>query len=462
MKKLIAIVLIPLLLLAGSCTKYLECDDCVTDPNNPSITTAAMLLTIGQVATFSTFEGKMTRLPQIFTQHLAGTDFQYYEFANFNITDSDFENEWNQIYADCQINMKLLIDEFGAENPWYRGMAKIIQAMNLGITTDNWGDIPWREALQGTENLNPHYDSQEFIYSTIQSLLSEAIEDLSEPAEANKLFPGLDDLIYGGDPEAWIRIAWVLKARYANHLSKLNPANSASDAINYLNQAYAAGFASPANDMNAVHGEAGNELNQWYAFEQNRANYLKMGKPLVDLMLAKNDPRLSYYAALDDNGGYSGTEAGDNDVSTSSVGPYFASPTSSFPLVTYVEAKFIEAEAKLRLGEGGDAASAHNEAIKAHVRQVTGADDPVFYAAEASETGATITLDKIMTHKYIAMFLQNEVWVDWRRTGIPSLSGPGGKEIPRRLVTPIGENANNVNSPKIGSLYTPRLWWDTP
>ncbi|GIV34904.1 MAG: hypothetical protein KatS3mg031_2439 [Chitinophagales bacterium] len=461
MKKLfIAAIMTPLILMWSSCEKYLDCTDCKENPNSPTITTPALLLTIGQVATFSTYEGNIVRMSQIFTQHLAGTDFQYYEFANYNITDSDFENEWNQIYSDCLINMKQLLDEFGAENPWYSGMAKVIIALNLGITTDSWGDIPWTEALQGTNNLNPRYDAQESVYNAIQTLLDEAIAELSKPADENTLFPGPDDLIFGGNPDAWIRIAWVLKARYANHLSKRDPGGSASNAISYLNSAYAAGLSSSADDMHAIHGTNGNELNQWYAFQNDRANYIKMGKTLVDLMLSINDPRLPFYATEDANGTYSGTQAGDNATGTSDIGTFYASSNAPMPLVTYVEAKFIEAEAKLRAGDAAGAADAHNEAVKASVLKITGSSDPTFEAAHASETASTISLEKIMTQKYIALFLQYEPWNDWRRTEIPALTGPDGKPIPRRLVTPLVENANNTNSPKIGSLYTPRVWWD--
>jgi len=456
MKKLIVIMLLPTMLLWSSCEKYLDCLDCETDPNNPTVTTPALLLTIGEVATFSNYEGNLARVPQIWTQHLAGTDFQFYEFAQYNQTDNDVENEWNQLYGDCFINMKQLIQDFGDGNPWYRGMAKVITAMNLGLATDTWGDVPWSEALLGLENLNPKYDRQEDVYKAIQAMLTEAIDDLSQPMEANTLFPGTDDLVFGGDPAPWIKVAWVLKARYANHLSKRNATGSATDAINYLTQAdLAGGF----TDFLAVHSAAGNELNQWYAFNNERGNYLKMGKFLIDLMNLKNDPRLPFYATQDGNGNYSGTAPGDLNISTSDMGPFFASPASAAPIVTYVEAKFIEAEAKLRLGDNAGAADAHNEAIKAHVALVTGSSDPVFEAAEASETSLTITLEKIMTHKYIAMFTQAEAWTDWRRTNLPALVGVGGGPIPRRFVSPQGENVNNVNSPKIKDLYL-RMWWD--
>ncbi len=464
MKKLIAIIIIPVLLFTGSCKKYLECETCLTDPNNPSITTPALLLAVGEVSTFASYEGQLARMAGVFTQHLAGTDFQFIAFARYNINDNDVDNEWFQIYTDCLINLKLLVDEFGEENPWYRGMAKVLIAMNLGILTTSWGDIPWSQALQGIENLNPAYDSQESVYQAIQDLLTDAIADFGKPAGENQLFPGTDDFMFGGDTDAWRRVAWVLKARYANHLSKRNPSGSASDAISFLNSAYADGFASPADDAKTIHGTAGNELNQWFSFNNSRGGYLKMGENLVNQLIGTNDPRLQFYADTDEDGGYSGTPIGSTDVTTSNVGPYYASPTSSIPLVSYVEAKFIEAEAKLRGNDPDGAATAHNEAVSTHIAQVTGSSDPAFEAANANETAGTITLEKIMTQKYVAMFLQQESWTDWRRTNIPALTPDPravtpNKEIPRRLVSPQTENVNNRNSPKVTNLELP-VWWD--
>ncbi|NNC94546.1 MAG: SusD/RagB family nutrient-binding outer membrane lipoprotein [Chitinophagales bacterium] len=463
MKKLLSISLLTVVLLFGSCEKFLDCELCKDDPNNPTVTTPALLLPVIELATFSSHMGQLSRLSNLFTQTIAGTDFQFQQFAVYNIAAQDLNNEWNQLYATGMINCQEMIDLFGEGNPYYSGIARVYWAMNLGVAADLWGDVPFSEALLGRKGLlTAKYDPQEDVIQGIQSVLSDAITDLSMMPEDNLKLPGGEDFVYGGDADAYLRIAHVLKARYAMRLSKKDASAASTNTLTHLNNAYAAGFSSTADDMNGVYGSAGNELNQWYAFQTSRANYLKMGANLVDLMNSISDPRLPFYATTDGGGGYSGTPIGSFDQTTSDLGPYFASPTSPSPMVTYVEAKFLEAEANMRLGNTQEAADAHNEAIMAHVELVTGAPDPTFYVAEASETAGTISLDKIMTHKYIANFTQIEVFNDWRRTGIPALSPEPNANIsviPRRLITVQDERVSNPSANIVNDLTLP-VWWD--
>ncbi|MCB0683080.1 MAG: SusD/RagB family nutrient-binding outer membrane lipoprotein, partial [Saprospiraceae bacterium] len=58
------------------------------------------------------------------------------------------------------------------------------------------------------------------------------------------------------------------------------------------------------------------------------------------------------------------------------------------------------------------------------------------YAAYVGQTeidpgSGNLTLDHIMTQKYIAMFMDPEVFSDWRRTGIPELDPNTGANVPR-------------------------------
>ncbi|HRW76302.1 MAG TPA: SusD/RagB family nutrient-binding outer membrane lipoprotein, partial [Saprospiraceae bacterium] len=96
----------------------------------------------------------------------------------------------------------------------------------------------------------------------------------------------------------------------------------------------------------------------------------------------------------------------------------------------------------------------------------TGAPAPQAYIDDqASEDLNSITMAKIMTHKYVAMFTQQEVWTDWRRTGIPSLSpNPNGAangvtSIPRRLPTSQEERNYNTNAQVQQDITVP-VWWD--
>ena len=461
MKKILVPVLLIVLISVLSCKSFVEGWD--TSPNTPTTVTAPLLLSETEVATFMYYTGQLARTPSIFIQQTAGTDFQMTDIANYTLLEGDNVNEWEALYTDCLMNEQLLIDNFGNPNPYYAGIGKVLKAMALGLLTDTWGDVPNREALKGLTGvtavqLNPHFDPQETVIQDIQSLLSDAITDLSRPAGDNVLLPGTDDYIFGGDPANWINAAWILKARYANHLSKKDPASSATDALSFLSNVN-----DTLPDLMAIYGSQSNEQNQWYAFQQDRGNYMQMGEFFIDLLISINDPRLTYYALPNLDGQYIGTAKNSNNTNTSDWGPYAGtSSATNLPLVTHFEAKFIEAEANLRLGNTDAAATAYNDAVKASVLKVTGASNPAFEALYASETGSSIALEKIMTQKYIAMFTQPEAWSDWRRTNLPALvPNPDGvvNGIPRRFPTCLSERNYNTNAVVVSNILTP-IWWD--
>ena len=79
------------------------------------------------------------------------------------------------------MNPQLIIEKAGDTNKKYRGIAKVLKAMNLGLATDLQGDVPNKEAFQGQKgeaNWNPAYNTQEQIFADMQTLLDEAITDL--------------------------------------------------------------------------------------------------------------------------------------------------------------------------------------------------------------------------------------------------------------------------------------------
>lgn len=446
------------ILSLSSCEKYL--DDVRPNPNNAEDVSMDNLLANLEVATFTNYEGNNARRAGIFMQQLAGTDGQMQIIAAYNVTENDVTNEWKTIYSTALINCEKLIKKSGSANPYYRGIARVLKAMNLGLATDQWGDVPNREAYDGENgNYTPHYDAQETVLSDIQTLLSDAISDFAVASGSAGQLPSTSDFIFGGDNTKWTKIAWVLKARYINHESLRYPGTSATEALADL---AAAGMTGSSDDANCIFGSNGNENNQWYVFNQTRFGYIRMGKYFIDMMNTNSDPRLPFYATLDDTGAYTGSDVNSNDITTSQLGTYYGDPTSIAPLCTYVEAKFIEAEANLRLGNTAAAATAHNEAVAASILTVTGAPDPTYEAAHAAETGATITLQKIMTEKYVAMFTQVEVWSDWRRTGFPVLTpNPSGvvNGIPRSLPTSVDERVNNPNAPAQNNILN-HVWWD--
>lgn len=450
MKKILSITsVVAALLLSAGCEKFVEGYD--VSPNNPSEVSLEVLLTGTELGTVSNYTGDLARITSLLVQQTQGRLFQYGDIQTYDITESSIDNQWQNIYTSGLINAQLLIDQAGDNFKFYRGIGRVLRAMNLGLATDLWGDVPNIEAVKGQAgeaSFNAAYDSQESILRDIQSTLDAAIIDLSSDPAVNSRVPTGDDIIFSGDVANWRIAARILKARYANRLSKRDPVGSATTTLAILDAAYADGLTSSASDMMAKFGDATNEWNQWFAFEQQRQGYLTMNQFFLNLLA--NDPRLPLYATGND---------------TEPIGPYYGSQSAELPLVTYFEAKFIDAEASLRAGNPTRAAMAFNEAVTANLTKL-GVADAAFLAANAMETAATVTLEKIMTQKYIAMFTQPEVYSDWRRTNIPLLTpnvGASISEIPRRL--PTAQNERLYNTKAQGNIVTDltqRVWWDKP
>lgn len=415
------------------------------------------MLTSIEVNTIQNTEGDLARVGAVYSDQIAGISGQYTYVQNYDLKTLDFDNHWVGLYANTMMDCKLMIDENADKDPAYTGMAQILMAINLGIATDLWGDVPYSEAFQGkTGVFTAKYDAQADVIASIQSLLDQGIANLAKPDNVD--VPADDDLYYAGDAAKWTKAAWTLKARYANRVSLKDP-NSATNVLAYL----ANGITDPADNMENPHPGASNAQNQWGAFEQQEFGYMKANKFFVDILQANSDPRLSYYFAQDEDGNYVGSdiseETGNPDAST--IGTYF-DVDNNFPLVTSFEAHFLAAEAKSRLGQ--DASADLNAGIRESITYVTkGANDG---SSVAIYNTATATLTNIMTQKWIAMFGQIEAYNDVRRTGIPVLqvrppsAGAQSIGIPKRLPTPQNEIDGNPANAKFIPLTTP-VWWAT-
>ena len=454
-----------ILLVANSCKKFVSGHD--ISPNSASEATPQLLLSASELAVFATYGGSFSRNSSMWSQQSAGCQFQSQAVDEYALDEGDVANEWQVIYNGLK-NSKILKEKSGVENPYYQGISNVNTALLLGVATDFWGDVPYSDALKGQSlQLDAEYDSQEFVIQQIQSMLSEAIAMFNQPN--NILYPASDDYIYGGDIQKWKGLAYLLKARYAARISKRD-ANWFTTALKYTDSAVANGFISESSDANCKFGTKSNEYNQWYAFVKvERTGYMYADSAFVGSMLANNDPRVSYYFTKNDSGKYAGSLLGSyNTDNVSEIGGYFGSQNSPTPIATYTELMFIRAEAFLAAGNKPASAAAHNSAVLAHVLQITGSAAPAgFVTSTASENAGSITLNKIMSQKYISNYTMLEVFNDWRRTNIPALSkNPNAtlSGIARRYPTSIEERLYNPKSAShlagINDLASKKVWWD--
>jgi hypothetical protein len=487
MKKYIYITILSFAVMFVSCTDDLTLEEISVDPNNPVTSTPALLTTSAQASILGRFGVDWDRYAGTFVQTFAGNHATGVRADQYDLQNQDFTGSFTNIYQKGFRDLKEIIEVMGPnQEAWgHVGIAKVMTATGLGFLTDIYGDLPWSEALDVVNFTSPAYDSQEQLYDVIFTMLQEAIVDLNK---TSLITVGAEDVVFGGDLAKWKATANLLLARYNNHLSKKDPAGSATKALAYVDAAKASGLTSNEGNYNMNYNESDtNFLNPWYNLFTN--NLIIASENFVNLLLTTNDPRgLAYwdrFAFPVGSGGAifpqivgkpNGLPTGGESYSPVGPNTYYGKQNSPVLIATYFELLFIEAEAAMRSGNTSRAATAHNTAITASmdmlrptilVNGTPESDITDYLATFASETAGTISMAKIMEEKYKAMFTMNlETWVDLRRHDFqyPSyLSLPFDaklSEFPRRGLYPQSELTNNEANVPSGQTMTSRLWWD--
>lgn len=441
-----------------SCEKWIDPDlninpDSPQDPPMEVVLPAAQ----GRIA-YHSGGFDVTGTTGMWMQHIVGASRQAQIIGNYTFVSSDVVNLWNSFYRDAMMDLSLVIQksqEEASRSPHYEGIAKIMLAYDLGLATQLWGDVPFDEAFQGIDNKHPVYDPQSDLYTTLQTMLDEAITALNADATENIFDPSGGDMIFGGDADAWIKTANALKARFALHLSERNSATAYQNALDYI---AAGAFESNADDFQFQFGLGDTEANPLYQFDDQRED-AGQNPEFTDFMIALNrfivgtdtldDPRIPIFQ----------TESDATGVQT--FGSYFGAKDAPTHLMTYAEQLFIQAEASFHVSTEQDAKDALVDAIQASLDKFD-VDDAAWMAEVSAKIAAlsgTALEEEIIHQKYIAMFLQPETFVDWRRTDLPALIPVRGTEIPRRFPYSEEERNFNRNIPSVTSIYA-RNWFD--
>lgn len=426
MKKILSFIIAVGLLGLISCEKWI--DPKVND-NPDALTSVPLYLLLPNIEVgyaYITGDFDVVGNTGIWLNYFAGVDRQASAVNSYTQASDDVNNLWGSYYSGIMTDCKKIIEqskEAGKESPHYAGVAKVILAASLGNVTSLWGDVPYSEAFKGAENLHPVYDPQEQIYQTIQSTLDEAITDLSA---TENYYPLQNDLIYDGDLDLWIKLAYSLKARYAMHLSKKGEDAAATAVLTALNN----GLASNNENANLYFTNATpTENNPMFQFVDQRSGYIEPD-PDFAAMLA-GDPRADVLA---------------NDDITLNA---YTQPDAPVSIMTYVEVLFLKAEAYFIKNNPIEAANAYNDALEASLRQFGVYDNAWFNANKLDQT--TITRQAIIVGKYKALAATLEPYNDWRRTGFPVLTinqpNVNQNKIPVRFLYPTDERTYNRNCP---------------
>ncbi len=440
------------ILILSSCEKWID-TGINTDPDSPAdVPVNLMLPAIEQALGFNMAGNDLVLTTNIWMQQFDGVSRQAFTEARYQLLPSDVNNIWNSIYTTVLMNSKVMIEKAEAEeSPHNAGVGRVLTATSLGIATDVFGDMPFRESFRGDKNvLHPAFDTQEMIYDTLGVIIDQAIQDLSAATDPLGIS---GDVIYDGSVSKWLKAAYSIKARQALQLSKVNGNAAYTDAL----AAAANGFASNDDDL-IVPWNADNH-NPLFQFMEQRTD-ARMGAPFVNMLAVNGDPRLPFLVAKDGNGDYTGSIIGSENGEASKLGSYIAALSAPSVIMSYSELLFIEAECNFRLGNTPEAQADYEAAVAASVLRITGDANQTWL--DDNINGVTVTLGLIMTQKYISSIGTNQAYADYRRTGLPVIVVPPGAVLPampRRF--PYAQDEITYNGDNVPSVtISDKLWWD--
>lgn len=479
---------IPLLLGLGACEDYLDVND---TPNNPITVTPPVLLPSALAGTAFANANEINRFSSVIVTHMAGAGGSPAAYDIYNIDGGVFGNQWRfEIYGGALVNYQKLIEdaeERGANA--YVGIAKIMKAYTFSIATDVWGDVPYSEALKGTEFLQPRIDSQEDIYKGnsalgIQSLFDLVREGLADLDETSTFTPGNDDIVYGGNIDNWKRAGNTLLLKLAMQISGREPELAASIINEVLAKGPESYIVQNDQDLNVQFGASIGSQSPIHTYTNVSLfkDELIVSTRFVDALQERNDPRLPVfvtkpgadYVTIDN--GFRGTLP-QPIANWSRYNAYVTGTNGEGPvrLVTNFQRAFILAEAALTLPGITTAQTAqeyYTEGITASMELAGLSSAEIEAYLTANPEIATLSgspeqqLEQIITQKWIAWFGNGlEAWNDWRRTGYPVLA-PSQNAVGIDGTRPVRaqyieqELSRNPNFPNPGPLANERLWWD--
>ncbi|HWZ59566.1 MAG TPA: SusD/RagB family nutrient-binding outer membrane lipoprotein [Gemmatimonadaceae bacterium] len=472
------------------------------DPNNIASIKDPGALYVGlEALQMLNFEAQWGRTEAMYMQQVAGIARQQAGFDLYNMGASDVDPTYNGVFGQGGASEARRIQGLAQSlhDSLYVGIAKVWEAFIIGEAASTWGAIPYSQAFNSLTYPQPKYDDQLTAYHEVEVTLDSALVYLNcatadvTPGSTNFGPTGTvaahitrnAEIIYANRSPVQLKavyaaVAHTLKARFYLHQVEVDPTKYDS-ALAQAQQ----GISSPADDWNWFAASNPTSNNVWAQFQGARGD-LGPGAALIHLMKSRiasgldvNTDRFTFYfldasgapcpltgAGLLEDGGCTGNRPGANanfpggegNSSFNSVGAV----AMQLPAITYTETQLIIAEAALQTGATATAQTALNNA---RTHEVYGADLSDGFTncspqcAFVSQPVIPVTLQNIIEEKYIDMYLNVEVWSDWKRTCFPYLAPAATSvvgttlqsSIPGRFPYGITEINVNPNTPSVGS-----------
>lgn len=441
MKKFFSILAVAGALTMTSCDTWLDVND---NPNNPNTQVPTVDLRLPSIiARFAeAYESGGTRAALI-SQQLSGTTANNWNLSRWNITTASVNWPYQPWYIYTANNIPDLLTKGESTGAYhYMGAGKIIWAWGFSSFSDLYGMLPYTEAFVGG-NMTPKYDQGDLVYEKCLQELDQAVELLQRTQNASAPTLSKGDYLFQGDTQKWIKLAYAIKARMLNHLSKTDKFDAtavlaaidkapktAGESALYQYQDRSNSGSSSTESLQYQNNSA-NRVTKLYVdyvlnnytgapsgannVEDPRANLLipkfvstGLRSPGVDMSQiaeAGFASSVANYAAL-------------RPTANVSTGVYYAKTDAKGLLMTSAEMHFIKAEVLFNQNKKTEALQAYKDGIKDHMEILgVSASNIQSYLASTSvvQDASVLTLSQIMIQKYIALSYSPELFNDVRR-----------------------------------------------
>jgi hypothetical protein len=485
-------------ILFQSCADFLDVNDNPNAPVSENLPLSAKL-PAALVASVNQEQGQLNQLGALWGGYW-GTSSEginsFFHQKNYNgpgLRDArDGYPIWETTYTNL-LYYQLIREQAEQEGePFYEGMAKIMQGWHFLRLVDTYNNVPYEEALRGTANATPRYESGEEVYQKAMNLITEGITaiQLSPAAQA----PGNDDVLFKGTKTLWAKFGNSVKLRALIRQSETGNTGYISAELGKI-ATEGSGFLAQGQHALVQPGylQTAGKMNPFYeSYYRNvqqaaTANYqdIRPTTFVLDRYRELNDPRLGQlYVAV--NGSYNGVIFGDPVVNqalygranTSALkGPLenngqpaglLKSPTQASVLMGSFESLFLQAEAAQRGWISQSAEELYNAAITesfVYLGLDGAAADEYLNQPEVAYQG---TLGQLILQKWLSLnsISSIEAWNDFRRLGMPqfpnSLAINNPSVRPQRLMYPETERMTNLDevvSQGDDQVTTAKVWW---
>jgi len=198
--------------VASSCSSFLDIN---TNPNSATSVTPDQLLANALVSTGANYTNynSYTSFFAGFWGKANGVSGYNVERA-YNYTSTYQQVLWTGIYDNLQDYQLIRTSSVASSYPNHAAIARIMQAYDYLLLVDQYGDIPYTNALQGATNTTPTFDKADAIYKDLIVQLKGAISDINAATSAAK--PGTEDVVFGGGTAGmtkWKQFANSLRLR---------------------------------------------------------------------------------------------------------------------------------------------------------------------------------------------------------------------------------------------------------